>query len=68
MARSQELYAVLVASLARHKDRALRLGCETQQIVSATRETIAQSRALIAEAEAVLAWNAPRTGWLWPAY
>jgi hypothetical protein len=68
MAQSQELDANVVASLARHKDRALRLRCETQELLAATRETLAQSRALIAEANALLAGGATRTGWLWPAY
>lgn len=67
MAQSQ-LHANIVASLARHQDAALRLRCETQQMVSATRESLAQSRALIAKAEAVLAFNTTRTSWLWPAY
>jgi hypothetical protein len=68
MVRSQELYSDVVTSLARHRDRALRLRCETQELLAATRETIAQSRALVADANALLARHAARTGWLWPVY
>lgn len=68
MVQSPELYADVVASLARHQDRAWRLRCETQELLAATRETLAESRALVAEANAVLTSNATRTGWLWPAH
>jgi hypothetical protein len=62
MAQSQELYARrLVASLARHQDRALRLRCETQELLAATRETLAQSPTLVAKADAVPARDTTRT-------
>jgi hypothetical protein len=50
VAQPQELHADVFASLARHEDRALRLRCESQELLAATRETVTQSRALIAEA------------------
>lgn len=65
MGQPQELYADAVASLARHREVALRSRCETQEIVPATQKTMAQSRVLVARADALLASNAMRTGWLW---
>jgi hypothetical protein len=67
MAHSQELYACVVASLARHQDIALRPRCETEELLAATQQTLAQSRALVAEADTLLASDATQTGWLWPA-
>ena len=44
----------------------LRRGTEWRR--TATDDAIAQSRVLIANADALLAINATRLGWLWPAH
>jgi hypothetical protein len=68
MPLSKEFNANAAAGLSRHVRESLRLRRKTREILSATQELIAQSQVLVAEADALLAVNAPRVGWLWPAY
>ena len=48
--------------------RAVVLRHGTEWRASASENAVAQSRVLIANADALLAINALRLGWLWPAY
>jgi hypothetical protein len=64
----QELHADTIASLSRYMSVAVRLRCETAELVAATRETMAQSRALIADVDAVLTKITSPTRNLWPTY
>jgi hypothetical protein len=55
MASHEEFNVHAFANLARHLSAASRLRSKTEEILSATQETLARSRALVAEADARLA-------------
>jgi hypothetical protein len=63
-----KFYDDAFTSLARYVTIVPHLRNEIARQVTETQEAIIQSRALMAKADAILAMNATRPGWLWPAY
>jgi hypothetical protein len=63
-----KFYDDAFTSLARYVTVVPHLRNEIAKQVAETQEAIIQSRALMAKADAILAMNATRPGWLWPAY
>lgn len=64
----RESNADALARATQYISRAFVLRHGTEWRVAATRDAVAQSRVLIVNTDALLAINALRMGWLWPAY
>jgi len=64
----REFNADAFTRAAQYISRAFVLRHGTEWRVAATGDAVTQSRVLIANADALLAINALRLGWLWPAY
>jgi hypothetical protein len=53
---------------ANYVSQVFRLRHNSADLTIGTQEALIQSRALIAKVDDILAMNAKRLGWLWPAY